>query len=259
MKSPYSTLSPGSILFTVLAAVLITNGLLAEIVGIKIFALEKTLGIEDFNWNLFGQTGSLNFTAGVLLWPVVFVLTDIINEYFGQRGVRFLSLLAIAMIVYAFFMIFASIALAPAGFWIGTAEEQGVPDMQKAFASIFGQGMWIIIGSVIAFLIGQLVDAFSFRKIKTFTGEGKVWLRATGSTFISQFLDSYVVLYIAFVLGPQQWPFKLFLAIGTVNYIYKFLVAILLTPLIYLLHYLIDHYFLGPQLATQLKKEAMAS
>lgn len=246
-----------SILFCLLAAVLITNTLLAEILGVKIFALEESLGLEPFNWNLFGQKGSLNFTAGVLLWPFVFILTDIINEYFGQRGVRFLSLLAVGMISYAFVMVFAAIALAPAEFWLSTGSKFGVDNMQAAFASIFGQGMWIIVASIIAFLIGQLIDALVFRRIKKWTGNKKVWLRANGSTAVSQFLDSYLVLYIAFVLGPQQWPIMLFLAIGTVNYIYKFVAAILLTPLIYLIHHLIDLHFLGPSLAAELKARAM--
>ena len=83
-------------LFLVLSGVFIANAIMAEFIGVKIFALETTLGIEPFEWNLYGQSGSLNFTAGVLLWPVVFLLTDVVNEYFGRRGVRFISWLAVA-------------------------------------------------------------------------------------------------------------------------------------------------------------------
>ena len=78
-------------LFLVLAAFFVTNAILAEFIGVKIFALEDTLGVAPFQWNLFGQTGSLSFTAGTLLWPVVFVMTDIVNEYYGKRGVRMIS------------------------------------------------------------------------------------------------------------------------------------------------------------------------
>ena len=60
-----------------------------------------------------------------------------------------------------------------------------------------------------------------------------IWLRATGSTAVSQLVDSFIVLYIAFVLGPQQWPTSLFLAVGTLNYAYKMLAAIALIPLLY--------------------------
>ena len=89
-------------LFVLLTGFFVCNAVIAEFIGIKIFALEETLGLAPFNWDLFGQTGSLNFTAGVLLWPVVFVMTDVINEYFGRRGVRFISLLTVGLILYAF-------------------------------------------------------------------------------------------------------------------------------------------------------------
>ena len=98
-------------LFIVLAAVFCANAVLAEFIGVKIFALEDTLGVAPLEWNLFGQTGSLSFTAGTLLWPFVFILTDTINEFFGKRGVRFISWLAVALIVYGFLFAFAAIAL----------------------------------------------------------------------------------------------------------------------------------------------------
>lgn len=251
----YSIRNKGNILFLLLGGFFVANALIAEFVGVKIFALEKTLGIAPFNWNLFGQEGSLNFTAGVLLWPVVFIMTDVINEYFGKRGVRLLSFLTVGLIIYAFFMIYIAIGLAPADFWVGVNAERGVDNMQIAFANVFGQGLWIISGSIVAFLIGQILDVLIYHRIRKVTGEGKVWLRATGSTLVSQLVDSFVVLYIAFVLGPQNWPMGLFLAVGTVNYIYKFLVAILLTPVIYLLHNIIDGW-LGEDLANQMKEEA---
>lgn len=242
-------------LFVVLGAIFVSNALIAEFIGVKIFALEPTLGWNNLNWNLFGEEGSLNFTAGVLLWPIVFVLTDVINEYFGQRGVKFLSWLAVGLIIYAFAMVYFAINLAPAEFWVGINAEQGVPDMQSAFKSVFGQSLWIIAGSVIAFLVGQIVDVAVYHRIRKITGESKVYLRATGSTLVSQFIDSFVVLYIAFVLGPQNWPISLFLAIGLVNYIYKVVMAIILTPAIYLAHNVIDR-FLGEEEAKQLKLEA---
>ncbi len=229
-------------LFAVLAGFFLTNALLAQFVGVKIFALEPTLGLEPLNWNLFGEVGSLNFTVGVLLWPFVFVMTDVINEYFGKRGVRFITWMAIGLIIYAFAFAFLAIETAPTDWWVGSLQDSGVPDLQAAFAAIFGQGLWSISGSLIAFLIGQLLDVAVFHRIRRFTGEKKVWLRATGSTLISQLIDSFVVLYIAFVLGPQQWSMGQFLAVGSVNYGYKFLAALAMTPLIYLAHACIDRY-----------------
>lgn len=244
-------------LFIALAAFFCVNAVLAEFIGVKIFALEDTLGIAPLEWNLFGQSGSLNFTVGTLLWPFVFILTDTINEFFGRRGVRFISWMAVALIIYGFVFAFLAIATAPAGWWVKAAEHQGVPDYQAAFAAIFGQGMWSIVGSIIAFLIGQLIDVAVFHRIRVATGERMVWLRATGSTAISQLVDSFVVIWIAFVLGPQKWPTSLFLAVSSVNYVYKMLAAIALIPLLYLMRHVIRRY-LGEDRERQLRQEAAA-
>jgi uncharacterized integral membrane protein (TIGR00697 family) len=244
-------------LFMLLTAFFVGNAVVAEFVGVKIFALEPTLGVDPLNWNLFGQAGSLNFTAGVLIWPIVFILTDVINEYFGRRGVRLISYAAIAMISYAFLFAYASIHLEPASFWVGVNADRGVPDMQSAYANVFGQGLWTIGGSITAFFVGQLIDVSIFHRIRRATGERWIWLRATGSTAVSQLLDSFIVLYIAFVLGPQQWPIGLFLAVGTVNYCYKMVAAVALSPLLYLSRRWIEN-FLGKETADRLKSEAAA-
>jgi uncharacterized integral membrane protein (TIGR00697 family) len=242
-------------LFVVLACFFVADALIAEFVGVKIFALEPTLGAEPFNWDLFGQQGSLSFTVGVVLWPLIFVMTDIVNEYYGPRGVRFISWLAVGLISYAFLAAYLAIHLAPAEWWVNVNTAQGVPDMQAAFAAIFGQGMWTIAGSVTAFLIGQLIDVSVFHAIRRSTGERWIWLRATGSTWVSQFFDSYIVLYIAFVLGPQQWPTDLFLAVGTVNYAYKAAAAVLMIPVIYGVRRAIRAY-LGPATSHALAQAA---
>ena len=245
-------------LFLFLSAFFMTNAIVAEFIGVKIFAFEDTVGIQPMNWNLFGHQGSLMLSAGVLPWPIVFVVTDIINEYYGRRGVQLLSYTAVVMIAFAFLIIFSVIHMSPADFWIESYQHQGVPDAQAAFAAIFGQGAWMIVGSIIAFFLGQIIDAVVFERLRRWTKDRMVWLRATGSTIVSQFIDSFVVLYIAFVLGPAQWSLSQFLAVGTVNYSYKFLVALLLTPIIYLAHYLIDRY-LGKERAEQMRAEAVGT
>jgi uncharacterized integral membrane protein (TIGR00697 family) len=245
-------------LFLVLSGFFIANALLAEFIGVKIFALEDSMGLPPFDWRLFGQSGSLSFTAGVLLWPVVFVMTDVINEYFGPRGVRLLSWLTVGLIVYAFGFAYLAIALAPAAWWTTAASGQGVPDLQAAFAAVFGQGLWTIGGSVTAFLVGQLIDVAVFQRIRALTGERWIWMRATGSTLVSQFVDSFVVLYIAFVLGPQQWQIPLFLAVGTVNYAYKVCAALALIPLLYVARAGIRRY-LGVEETRRLREAAAAA
>ncbi len=251
-------------LFLILAGIFITNALLAEVIGVKIFSLEKTLAVAPLNINILGNQLSLNLTAGVLLWPVVFVMTDIINEYYGIKGVRFLSWLTVALISFSFIVFYGSMQLVSADFFVASKQGSGVPDMHKAYNAIFGQGGFIVLGSLSAFLLSQLIDVFVFHRIKKNTGEGKIWLRATGSTLISQFIDSFVVLFIAFYVGSRVnahegdfiWPFSLVISICIVNYCYKFIVAILLTPVIYLIHYCIERY-LGKELATEMKNSAM--
>lgn len=236
-------------LFFILGGFFLANALIAEFIGVKIFALEPTLGIENL------RDSPLNFTAGVLLWPVVFVMTDVINEYFGVNGVRFLSFIVAGLIAYAFVAVFLAIGLEPAAWWVGAYESQGVENMQNAFAAVFGQGLWIIVASLVAFLVGQLVDAVVFRRVKMITGNNRIWLRATISTLVSQFIDSYLVLYIAFVIGAD-WTMEMFWSIGTVNYIYKVVVAILLIPFLYFVHSLIDNY-LGEDVSNELKELAL--
>jgi uncharacterized integral membrane protein (TIGR00697 family) len=242
-------------LFIVLAGFFLTNALIAEFVGVKIFSFEETVGAPPFHWSLFGIEGTLNFTAGVLLWPFVFIMTDVINEYFGVRGVRLISWIAVAFIAYAFLAAYAAISLAPASFWVEANAGLGVPDVQRAFAVVFGQGLWTICGSIVAFLVGQLIDVAVFHRILKMTGERFVWLRATASTAVSQLIDSFIVLYIAFVLGPQKWSIPQFLAVGTVNYAYKMCAAIALIPLLYLARAGIKAY-LGSDEARRLRREA---
>ena len=257
----------GTRLFILLGGFFIANALIAEFIGVKIFSLEKSLGFEPFSFELFGEKNlGFSLTAGTLLWPVVFVMTDIINEYFGMKGTKMLSFLAIGLIAYSFVMVYWAIGLEPAGFWpqshilpgISEGEKQEilskVGDYNYAFKLVFGQGLWIIIGSLVAFLVGQLVDVFVFHKIKQKTGDKMLWLRATGSTVVSQFVDSYVVLLIAFYIGAD-WSLILVLAIGTVNFMYKFAVAVLLTPTLYIIHNIIDNY-LGKEKSEEMRRLA---
>ena len=240
-------------LFLILGSFFVANAILAEFIGVKIFTVEGSLGMKKFDINLFGVPDlSFNMSAGVVTWPLIFIMTDIINEYFGVKQVRFLSILTSILIIYAFMIVGFAINLVPSDFWINQNIQGQSVNMNLAFAGIFGQGMWIIAGSIAAFLIGQIADVMIFHKIKKLTGEKALWLRATGSTLVSQFIDSFVVIFIAFYINPQyNWSWQMVAAIGIVNYTYKFIVAILMTPLLYLIHGIIDR-FLGKDLAERL-------
>ena len=249
--------SKESRLLLILGTFLVANAILAEFIGVKIFTVEGSLGMEKFNINMFGVPDlSFNMSAGVVTWPLIFIMTDIINEYFGVRQVRFLSILAAILISYAFLVVGFAMDLVPSDFWVNQKVDGVDVNMNAAFNGIFGQGMWIIAGSIIAFLIGQMADVILFHRIKKLTGERFLWLRATGSTLVSQLIDSFVVIFIAFYLNPQyNWSWQMVAAIGLVNYTYKFIVAILMTPLLYGVHKLIDK-FLGKDLSAKLIAEA---
>ena len=252
-----SYLNKESKLFIVLGCFLIANAILAEFIGVKIFSVEESLGFSKFNINLLGVKDlSFNMSAGVVTWPLVFIMTDIINEYFGIKGVKFFSYLASILIGFAFLVVGLAMKLSSADFWIIQNINGTDTNMDNAFTGIFGQGMWIIVGSITAFLLGQIADVRIFHLIKKITGEKKLWLRATGSTLVSQFIDSFVVIFIAFYINPQyNWSWQMVAAIGLVNYTYKFIVALFMTPFLYLVHNIIDKY-LGKELTFKMLTNA---
>jgi uncharacterized integral membrane protein (TIGR00697 family) len=241
-------------LFLGFTAFFCCNALIAEAIGTKLFSLEKLFGVHPVNFTLFGQSGlSFTLTCGVLLWPLEFVITDIINEFYGPRAVRRISYTAIILIAYAFLMYFLSIHTPAADTWLASSKAQGVENIQKSYSAIFGQGIMISIGSIVAFLVSQLVDVTVFHHIKKKTGNKHLWLRATGSTLVSQLVDSYIVLFVAF---SQYFTWQQILAIGMMNYIYKFTIAIVLTPLIYVVEGRIERY-VGHETAHKMRLAAM--
>jgi hypothetical protein len=254
--------SKRTILFLVLGSFFIANALIAEFIGVKIFSLEATFGFNPANINIFEYNLSFNLTAGVILWPIVFIMTDIINEYFGHKAVKLYSYIAASLITYSFLAVYLAMNTVGSDFWNIKNLENSSLDMNLAYNNIFGQGLWIIIGSLVAFLVGQVLDVKVFQAVRKITGEKKLWLRATISTLVSQLIDSFVVLFIAFYIGkintPDQWPLSQVIAISIVNYLYKFIIAWLMIPVLYFIHKLIDKY-LGKELAETMTTEAALS
>jgi uncharacterized integral membrane protein (TIGR00697 family) len=241
-------------LFLSISAFFVANALIAEAIGTKLFSLEKLFGSHPVNFTLFGESGlSFTLTCGVLLWPLEFVITDIVNEYYGPKAVRRISFTAVILISYAFLMYYMAIRIPPADVWLSSSSKQGVENIQTSFNAIFGQNMRIIIGSIIAFLVSQIVDVTIFHRIKRATGDKHLWLRATGSTLVSQLVDSYIVLFIAFS-GIFSW--QLILAVGIMNYTYKATMALVLTPVIYFVEKRIENY-VGHDIAKTMKRQAM--
>ncbi|MEX0806737.1 MAG: queuosine precursor transporter [Candidatus Binatia bacterium] len=203
------------IVYLALAGFFVTNAILGEVTGGKLFTL-----------------GPFTMSIGVIPWPVVFITTDLINEYFGRDGVRRLTFMTIGLIAYAFVVLFLSIQVPAASF-------SPVTDAQ--FQAVFGQSLWIIAGSIIAFALSQLVDVGVFWLIRHKTGGKFLWLRATGSTVVSQLIDSVVIIGVAFWL-PGKVQTSEFLIVAGANYSYKLIIALAVTPLLYLGHSMIDRY-----------------
>lgn len=202
-------------LYVILAGIFITNAVVAELIGPKLISIA-------------GNPVSI----GILPWPVVFITTDLINEYFGRKGVQKLSYITAGLIAYCFSMLWIALS-------IPAVKGMGVTDAQ--FNAVFGQGMWIIVGSITAFLVSQLIDITIFHYFRKRTGNKMIWLRSTGSTVISQFFDSFIVLGIAFWMTGQM-DTDTYIKSGFTGYVLKLVIAICLTPLIYLGHYLIEKY-----------------
>lgn len=202
-------------IFLILSGIFITNAVIAELIGGKLI-----------------QIGPFVMSVGVIPWPIVFLTTDLMNEYYGRNGVRKLTLLTSILIVYTFIILYLSMQVSSVSF---------SPVSDEQFKAVFGQSMWIITGSIVAFLVSQWVDVFIFWMIRDKTGKKWIWIRATGSTAISQLVDTFVILGIAFWL-PGKIKNIEFLNLAVTNYSYKLIIAIGLTPAIYLGHALIDWY-----------------
>jgi uncharacterized integral membrane protein (TIGR00697 family) len=209
--------------FLILAGFFITNAILGELIGGKLIEIPLPLPFTDKF-----PVASL----GVLPWPIVFITTDLVNEYFGRDGVRRLTFTTVGLIIFAFAFIYLGMLIPAVSF---------SPVQDEAYNIVFVQSMWIIVGSLIAFLTSQLIDVFVFWFLRGMTGGKKLWLRATGSTAVSQLVDTFIVLGIGFWL-PGKLTAVEYLNLSFTNYSYKFLIAISLTPIIYLAHNLIDKY-----------------
>ncbi|MFM7730835.1 MAG: queuosine precursor transporter [Flavobacteriales bacterium] len=216
-------------LFIILAGFFITNAVTAELISSKLIDIPLSFGLGD--WKL----GPFVTIVGVLPWPIVFLVTDLINEFYGPKAIKRLSWITSGLIAYCFMIVFIAMSI-PANTSISpnTATD-------AEFNKVFGQGIWVIAGSISAFLVSQMIDATLFSWIKARTGNKYIWLRSTGSTVLSQLFDSYIVLYIGFIL-PGTLPMSAFWEIAPTNYVLKLIIAIALTPAIYGMHGLVKMY-----------------
>lgn len=208
-------LTKKQIVYIILGGLFITNAIVAELIGGKLI-----------------EIGPFILSVGILPWPIVFVATDLINEHFGKTGVKKLTFLTTGLIIYSFIILFFAMIIPASGV-------SAVSD--DAFNQVFGQSMWIIVASVIAFVISQLLDVSLFHFFNRLTNGKHIWLRSTGSTVISQLFDSFIVSGIAFWLTGKVST-KDYINMAATGYSFKLVLAVILTPLIYIGHSLIKKF-----------------
>jgi uncharacterized integral membrane protein (TIGR00697 family) len=183
-----------------------------------------SLLVADMTAGKFFSVGGLDVSVGVIPFPITFLLTDVVNEYYGSRGARFLTAVGALMLVFAFAIIVVARVL---------PVSPHSPISQDAFDAVFGLSFRFFAASLFAYLVGQLADIQAFRLTKRLTRNRHLWLRATGSTAISQIVDTTVVNVTALV---GILPAAEIVEVTAFNYGYKMIAAVLLTPLLYVAH-----------------------
>jgi len=208
-------------LYLWMSAIFVTSLLLANILGVKLFSFQ-----------LFEGRLTVEHTVGMLPSPITFLLTDLLNEYYGKRAARRVTYVAFAMGALAFGLIYLGRMMPILEGIPGTADA-------ASFETIFGSAALMYIASMVAFLIGSLLDIWLFGIFKRLTGGKMIWLRATGSTVVSQLFDSFVVTFMFFIVlqkltGGEAADAGFVFGTALTGYILKFVIAVALTPAIYL-------------------------
>lgn len=206
-----------------LTGVFVTCLIIADITGSKFFTFNLfDLKLSFLGWDTYHF---VSHSCGMIAFPVTFLLTDLINEYYGRKGARRITVIGLVMAGLAFALIYAARKMPVASF---------SPIPQDTFDAVFGMSNRLYIASLTAYLVGQYCDIQIFHFLKKLTRGRMVWLRATGSTVVSQVIDSFLVTVILFYNlqpNPPTWPKML--EIAFTGYILKFFIAIGLTPVIY--------------------------
>ena len=192
------------------------------------------LVVGDFVGGKFFSFAGYTFSAGIIPFPLTFVLTDVVNEFYGKEGARRLTYAGLVAALFVWAIINLALLLP-------TVADSPIPD--AVFRSAFGTSARLYVASLTAYLIGQLLDISIFQILRRLTGHRMIWLRSTGSTVLSQAIDSLSVSFV-FLVGTR--PMHFILANAADNYVGKLIMAILLTPLVYLGHSLLHRHF-GPE------------
>lgn len=164
--------------------------------------------------------GAVTFGAGILFFPLSYVLGDVLTEVYGYARARRVVWVGFAASVFAAGMAAVVVAMPPAADWTG----------QEALAAVMGQAPRIFAASILAFWAGEFANAFVLARMKVLTKGRYLWTRTIGSTVVGQGVDSLIFYPLAF-LGV--WDTRLVLTVMVTNYLMKVLWEVLLTPVTY--------------------------
>src|SRR3954454_12730319 len=171
------------IYFDFIMAAFVTILLLSNVLGAKRAALRLPGGID---WP---------FGAGILFFPISYVLGDVLTEVYGYARARRCIWAGFAALVFMAFMSWVVVALPPAPSWTG----------QAAYEAVFGQVPRIVLASIVAFWAGEFANSFVLAKMKIWTNGRHLWTRTIGSTIVGEGVDSLLFYPLAFA-GGADWP-----------------------------------------------------
>jgi queuosine precursor transporter len=184
-----------------------------------------------FHWNPFGLF-DFELSVGIIAYPITFLITDVISEVYGQKRAQRIVLAGVFASVFALLIIIVS-SLAPATDWSPLSDQE----FNKSFGFTF-----IAVGaSLAAYLLAQFLDVQIFHFWKRITKGKHLWLRNNFSTFASQFVDTFTVLFLLCSFEVIEW--ELFGVLLLNGFLFKVLFALLDTPFAYLLVYGLRRHF----------------
>lgn len=249
--------------FVVLSGIMISCVLLAEVIGGKMFSLESFFGMDLTNIHILGYSLDMNLPMTMILWPFVFVLSDVINDYYGLSGIRFTTWFALIVVILAVIVLNLAVVMSPTGYYVNSHTEEGISNMNTAFELVLLRTTRVLIGSMFAFIVAMFLNAWIFRAIKKNTASKRLWLRSLVSSIIAQSIGTFIYLFVTFNIcsryqdAPQVvWPMKRVLAVGTLHILYETAAVLLLLPVLYLIHGMIAAY-MGTSVSNLMVREAV--
>ena len=189
---------------------------------VTILLLSNVLGAGKVAMIHLPLLGEWPFGAGILFFPLSYVLGDILTEVYGYARARRCIWVGTAALLFMAFMSTVVVALPPAREWGG----------QAAYEQVFGQVPRIIFASIAAFWMGEFANSFIMAKMKLWTQGRYLWTRTVGSTIVGQGVDS-AIFYPAAFLGAAGWSSDLVITVMLTQWVLKVSWEVVLTPVTY--------------------------